>query len=76
VKHYLRPNPLIHIPNPLARDIALDIGKKYTKIWRKVGIKLAQYTRTKYAFRISEDLEDLVGIIPANLGNTLVPNKA
>jgi hypothetical protein len=45
-------------------------------ILQKVGIKLAQYTRTKYAFRISEDFEDLVGIIPENPRNTLVPNKA
>jgi hypothetical protein len=39
---YLHPTSINLIPNPLGRGSLFASSKKYTKIWRKVRIKLAQ----------------------------------
>jgi hypothetical protein len=75
-KIYLHPISINLIPNPLGRGSLLASSKRYTKIWRKLGIKLARYIRTKLAFRISENLRNLLEIIHENHINTLVWNKA
>jgi hypothetical protein len=47
---------------------------EFVKNGKDVSIKLAQYTKTKHAFKKQVRFCGLVGIISTNR-NTLVPNK-